>query len=147
MKIQTKLRLIKEFKEIKKNSTEDLMCYPLKENIFIWCATIIGPVNSPYSGILVKVQINFSENYPYDPPTIYIRNRHIIHPNIYSNGKVCIDILNKKWSPVYSNLTLLLSLKILLEFPNSESPANLRATNLFNRKKKLYNKYNTLKTL
>ena len=62
------------------------------------------------------------------------------HPNIYSNGSVCISILhelvdqygyesvNERWNPSQSVSTVLMSILSMLGYPNFDSPANVDAS-------------------
>jgi ubiquitin-conjugating enzyme E2 C len=44
-----------------------------------------------------------------------------------ASGAICLDILQDKWSAVYSVQTILLSLQSLLGEPNNASPLNVDA--------------------
>lgn len=45
------------------------------------------------------------------------------HPNVSSQtGFICLDILNKEWSPALTIRTVLLSLQALLSSPNVDDP-------------------------
>jgi len=67
-------------------------------------------------------------------------NEEIFHPNIYNDGKICIDILKENWTPTYDLLTILISLRSLLCDPNPNSPANSVAARMFVDDRKEYNK-------
>ncbi|KAJ3398877.1 Ubiquitin-conjugating enzyme E2 15, partial [Chytriomyces hyalinus] len=62
------------------------------------------------------------------------------HPNVYTNGDVCISILHppgedtygyesasERWLPIHTVETIVLSVISMLSSPNDESPANLEA--------------------
>jgi ubiquitin-protein ligase len=65
---------------------------------FHWQATIMGPSDSPYSGGVFFLAIHFPTDYPFKPPKVNFTTR-IYHPNINSNGSICLDILRDQWSP------------------------------------------------
>uniref|UniRef100_A0A8B9VAE8 E2 ubiquitin-conjugating enzyme n=1 Tax=Anas zonorhyncha TaxID=75864 RepID=A0A8B9VAE8_9AVES len=66
--------------------------------MFHWQATIMGPNDSPYQGGVFFLTIHFPTDYPFKPPKVAFTTR-IYHPNINSNGSICLDILRSQWSP------------------------------------------------
>jgi len=70
----------------------------LTRSQFHWQATIMGPGDSPYSGGVFFLAIHFPTDYPFKPPKVNFTTR-IYHPNINSNGSICLDILRDQWSP------------------------------------------------
>ena len=54
--------------------------------------------DSPYSGGVFFLAIQFPTDYPFKPPKVNFTTR-IYHPNINSNGSICLDILRDQWSP------------------------------------------------
>lgn len=48
----------------------------------------------------------------------------LFHPNVYGDGKICLDILQNQWSPIYDISGILTSIQSLLSDPNPASPAN-----------------------
>jgi ubiquitin-protein ligase len=66
--------------------------------------------------------IEITEKYPYSPPKIGLLTK-IYHPNITDTGYICVNSLNRDWSPAfnlstgnYGTTTLLISLfvKVIL---------------------------------
>ena len=90
-------------------------------DIFKWQATIMGPDDSPYSGGVFFLSIEFSADYPFKPPRVMFITK-IYHPNINSNGSICVDILKDNWSPAITVEKLLLSIVLLLCDPNPADP-------------------------
>lgn len=60
------------------------------------------------------------------------------HPNVYTSGDLCLDILQNRWSPTYDVAAILTSVQSLLNDPNVNSPANAEAANLHRDDKKAY---------
>ena len=59
---------------------------------------------------------------------------------MYNDGKICLDILQNQWSPIYDISAVLTSIQSLLSDPNPASPANAEASQLFERDRREYNK-------
>lgn len=90
-------------------------------NLFIWDATIIGPSDTPYDGGLFRLEMKFPSDYPFKPPKCRFLTK-IYHPNINSEGGICVDILKGNWSPALTPGKVLLSISSLLEEPNPDDP-------------------------
>jgi len=101
-----------------------------------WIAIIFGPKDTPLYGGTFKLLLEFSEDYPDRPPIVTFCNSNIFHPNIYLDGKLCFDLLDKRWSPLYNVSSILTSIQSLLCDPNPDSPANLCAAEMF-----IYNRF------
>mmetsp|Transcript_5928 Transcript_5928/g.19690 ORF Transcript_5928/g.19690 Transcript_5928/m.19690 type:complete len:185 (+) Transcript_5928:381-935(+) len=91
------------------------------DDIFHWDATIIGPSDSPYQGGLFFVAIHFPPDYPFKPPKVNFKTK-VYHPNVNSQGSICLDILKEQWSPALTISKVLLSICSLLTDPNPDDP-------------------------
>lgn len=100
------------------SSTPGISAFPSSpENLLNWTGTIIGPADTPYAGLTLKLSFQFPSNYPYAPPIVLFKTP-IYHPNFDFSGRICLDILKDKWSAVYNVQSILLSLQSLLGEPN-----------------------------
>lgn len=66
--------------------------------------------------------------------------RRSFHLQVYNDGKICLDILQNQWSPIYDISAILTSIQSLLSDPNPASPANAEASQLYDRDRREYNK-------
>ncbi|KAJ8484541.1 hypothetical protein OPV22_017026 [Ensete ventricosum] len=114
-------RIIKELKDLQKDPPTSCSAGPVGEDMFHWQATIMGPPDSPYAGGVFLVTIHFPPDYPFKPPKVAFRTK-VFHPNINSNGSICLDILKEQWSPALTISKVLLSICSLLTDPNPDDP-------------------------
>jgi ubiquitin-conjugating enzyme E2 D/E len=114
-------RLNQEIKELEKSPIPNCSAGPEKDDISKWDATIFGPEGTPYENGIFKLKIDFTSEYPFKPPHIRFVTK-IYHCNINSDGYICLDILNKNWSPALSIGKVLISICSLLAEPNPDDP-------------------------
>uniref|UniRef100_A0A672QCJ7 E2 ubiquitin-conjugating enzyme n=1 Tax=Sinocyclocheilus grahami TaxID=75366 RepID=A0A672QCJ7_SINGR len=91
-------RIIKELTDLGRDPPAQCSAGPVGDDLFHWQATIMGPNDSPYQGGVFFLTIHFPTDYPFKPPKVAFTTR-IYHPNINSNGSICLDILRSQWSP------------------------------------------------
>ncbi|KAL4284217.1 hypothetical protein GQ457_16G028660 [Hibiscus cannabinus] len=114
-------RILKELKDLQKDPPTSCSAGPVAEDMFHWQATIMGPSDSPYAGGVFSVNIHFPPDYPFKPPKVAFKTK-VFHPNINSNGSICLDILKEQWSPALTISKVLLSICSLLTDPNPDDP-------------------------
>lgn len=133
-------RVNKEIQLLEKNKLPfGIEIHPRKDNIFIWDVIVTGGKDTPHDNLKYKLQVAIPGDYPTRPPSVkFISNCY--HPNVYRDGKICLDILQGQWSPIMRIVSTLISIQSLLDDPNPASPANREAAQLYNSNKELYKK-------
>ena len=66
-----------------------------------------------YEDLRYKLSLEFPSGYPYNAPTVKFLTP-CYHPNVDTQGNICLDILKDKWSALYDVRTILLSIQSLL---------------------------------
>jgi len=111
-----------------------------EQDMFKWRVCFEGPADSLYEGGLFTAVLDFPQDFPNSPPKMTFETQ-MFHPNIYSDGKVCISILHppgtdqfntqesadERWRPILGVESILISVLSMLLDPNLDSPANLDA--------------------
>ena len=123
---------------------------------------IIGPTDTPFEDGTFRLVMHFEEQYPNKPPGVKFISQ-MFHPNVYGTGELCLDILQNRWSPTYDVAAILTSIQryqpryqdsylhvhcdcgansnlSLLNDPNTSSPANVEASNLYKDNRREYTK-------
>ncbi|XP_058125881.1 ubiquitin-conjugating enzyme E2-17 kDa-like [Anopheles ziemanni] len=132
-------RLTKELEELQTDPPAHCSAGPIRNNLYQWQATIMGPPDSPYQGGLFSLTIDFPSCYPFKPPKVAFTTR-IYHPNINSNGSICLDILRSKWSPALTVSKVLLSICSMLCDPNPDDPLVPEIAKVYTTNREQYNK-------
>jgi ubiquitin-protein ligase len=98
-------------------------CRLLQGELKEWMIEITGPDSSStgpplYQGQTFRLKVTFTERYPLEPPEVVFMTPSPVHPHIYSNGHICLDILydgrNGGWSPALTINKVALSLRSML---------------------------------
>jgi ubiquitin-protein ligase len=120
---ETISRLLKDVKDIIKNPLTNNGIYYLHddENMLKGYALIVGPEDTPYFSGFYFFEIFYPTDYPHSPPVVEFRTNGDnirFNPNLYTNKKVCISLLNtwrgEQWTSCQTISTLLLTLCTLL---------------------------------
>merc|ERR1711968_7342 len=132
-------RINKELQDLSKDPPSNTSAGPVGDDLFHWQATIMGPPDSPLAGGVFFLNVHFPTDYPFKPPKIQFTTR-LYHPNINSNGSICLDILKDQWSPALTISKVLLSICSLLTDPNPDDPLVPEIAHIFKTNPALYQK-------
>jgi ubiquitin-conjugating enzyme E2 A len=102
-------------------------------DVTVWTVSVFGARDTAWEGAILKLQFKFRDDYPIDPPDIRFVGVVPFHPNVYGNGKICLDLLQHNWSSAFGVDSIITSIQTLLVMPNPDSPANNAAAVLFSR--------------
>mmetsp|Transcript_3525 Transcript_3525/g.10238 ORF Transcript_3525/g.10238 Transcript_3525/m.10238 type:complete len:150 (-) Transcript_3525:1788-2237(-) len=131
-------RIQKELKDLQRDPPTSCSAGPASpDDLFHWQATIMGPQDSPFAGGIYMVRISFPPDYPFKPPKVQFQTK-VYHPNVNSNGSICLDILKEQWSPALTVSKVLLSICSLLTDPNPDDPLVPEIAHIYKNDRKRY---------
>lgn len=97
---------------------------------------IDGPEDTPYENGKFELVIDIPKNYPIVPPILTFKTT-IFHPNIDNDGRICLDLLKPapsgNWTPASNISQLLLSIRLLMSYPNANDGLSPSATELYKK--------------
>ncbi|XP_009602457.1 putative ubiquitin-conjugating enzyme E2 39 [Nicotiana tabacum] len=108
--------IMKEWKILEKNLPESIYVRAYELRMDLLRAVIIGAPGTPYHDGLFFFDIVFPSDYPRHPPKVYYLSRgYHMNPNLYTNGTVCLSLINtwngsnqEMWTPTKSSILQLL---------------------------------------
>ena len=87
-------RLAGELKSLQHEPVEGfIVTLPNDDDLYVWHVAIFGPPDTPYQGGYFRAKMSFPLDYPYSPPKMKFLFP-LLHPNVYSDGELCVSILH-----------------------------------------------------
>lgn len=104
-------------------------------------AEIRGASDTPYEGGIFRLEVVIPAEYPLKPPRVRFVTK-IYHPNIDSQGRICLDSLNMPpkgaWKPSLNVSTLLTTIQALMSEPNGDDGLMVEITEEFRRRPEVF---------
>lgn len=125
--------------ELSKNGYAMYTAEPLGDDLYKWTGNLNGPKESPYEKGVFFLDIQFPAEYPFKPPKVKFETK-IYHPNIKSDGSICIPILKESWSPSITLYKVLGNIFELLSSPDLSTPLEPEVAEIYNNNRGQFNK-------
>ncbi|NWW94347.1 UBE2C enzyme, partial [Rhynochetos jubatus] len=90
-----------------------ISAFPESDNLFKWIGTIDGAAGTVSGRGPARRDPGSLRGYPSTAPAVRFLTP-CFHPNVDTQGNICLDILKDKWSALYDVRTILLSIQSLL---------------------------------
>ena len=126
---QARARVPVELRQLQRRPPEGVAVWPEAlpgarggaggESLSRLCAVVDGPEGTPFAGGAFRLSVAVPFRYPFEPPKVRFLTP-VYHPNIDSEGRICLDTFNRAWKPSLSLSAVLLTVRLLLAEPNPD---------------------------
>ena len=93
-------RIQRELKEFLSSPPPGLSVKISGKNVRLWIITLSMPDNTIYAGETYKLRVQFPNDYPTSPPSVYFLPPTPRHEHVYTNGDICLSLLGTDWRPI-----------------------------------------------
>lgn len=121
-------QLLSQLKDIATNPLQDIHILHSDDPLIV-NAIIIGPENTPYHNGAFRLQLQYTHQYPANPPAAHFITK-VFHPNVSTKGEVCVNTLKRDWTSKVTIRHVLTIIKCLLIHPGPDSALNEEAGKL-----------------
>ncbi|KAL4878665.1 hypothetical protein BJY04DRAFT_195362 [Aspergillus karnatakaensis] len=113
-------RIRKEFQILETSLPPGIFVRSWESRLDLLRVLIIGPEGTPYEYAPFVIDMHFTSDFPYKPPSMFFHSwafgQGPINPNLYEDGKICLSILGtwptqnpeETWSPTKSTILQIL---------------------------------------
>ena len=120
------IRLTKDMQELDKPSFIEMRVDPANIMVFSLTMDLTQERDSIWFGGKYDFTIRVPPEYPHKPPVAHC-DTPVYHPNIDTEGNVCLNILRADWKPVLDIGNVIMGLIFLFLEPNPNDPLNHEA--------------------
>jgi ubiquitin-conjugating enzyme E2 S len=122
-------KLVKDIRELKETKVDGVTVTVHEDSLKDIDVEYTGPEGTPYEGGVFRMRLRIGHDYPHAPPTGRFLTK-IFHPNVSTQGDVCVNVLKRDWKPDMGLLHIITVIRCLLVEPNAESALNEEAGKL-----------------
>jgi len=114
-------RVLKDLRIMKRDGAEIGIEVEECECLTDWVVKVIGAKGTVYEGEIYRLRVRFHADYPSQPPEVVFMRPAPVHEHIYSDGKICLNILYSDWNPKMDVKSVCLSLLSMLSSAKKKS--------------------------
>lgn len=92
-------QLLRQLAQMRGSDRDPLVRVQPPAQLSEWVVEVTGAPGSLYEGERYKLQFNFDRSYPTTPPRVRFLRPVPKHEHVYSDGKICLNILYSDWKP------------------------------------------------